>query len=117
MTFDINNLVINVDEGVPMKKRGRTVNLEDNEQTQKLKAMAVGDSFFVEGAERKDMRSVINLGKKIGVFLDARRVEQDEIYQTAGVRVWRVNEADLPRRGKGAAAPAPTPPAESDDDF
>lgn len=104
MTFDLNNLVITVDKDVPMKKgRSRGVDMNDP-NVQKLKSMDIGDSFWLgQGTSKADARSVINLGKKISVFLEARYVEVDEIEQVAGTRVWRINESDVRTRGKPQA--------------
>lgn len=107
MTFNLDNLVITVDKDVPQKRsRGtRGIDLQNDDRVVKLKALAIGDSFFLDGVERKDTRSIVNLGKKVGVYLHPRYVEEDEIYHTAGTRIWRVEEDELPRRGKGAKAP------------
>lgn len=122
MTFNFDQLVIIVDKDVSRTTRRakgtRGIDLNNDPRAVKLKQMEVGDSFFLEGVERKDTRSVINLGKKVGVFLDPRYFEVDEIAQVAGTRIWRVEESELPRRGgKGVAPPVPATKVDDPDDF
>lgn len=118
MTFDIDNLVIIVDKDVPRtRKTARKVDLENDERVKKLKAMEIGDSFFLAGVERKNTRGVINLGKKAGVFLLPRYCEVDEIAQVAGTRIWRVEEHEMSGRGKPGVVPPQKPTPEDDDDF
>lgn len=107
MTFDIERLVITVEKDVPKPRRKSTrgIDLENDDRVLKLRAMAMGDSFFMEGAKRADCRQIINLAKKVDVFLMCREVDEDEVYQVHGCRLWRVEESELPRRGKKAAAP------------
>lgn len=96
--MNLEDLVITVDKEVSRAKpkRRRGVNLDDP-RVKQLQALELEDSFFLEGKTRKDARVLIDLGKKIGVFLIVREVELDEIYQTAGVRFWRVKEEEMPR--------------------
>lgn len=121
MTFNLDDLVITVDKDVPRTTRrakgSRGINLDSDPRVIKLKAMEIGDSFFLEGVQRKDTRSVVNLGKKVSVFLDPRYFEVDEIAQVAGTRIWRVEESELKRRGVKVAEPAPTTKVEDPDDF
>lgn len=96
--MNLEDLVITVDKEVSRTKpkRRRGVNMDDP-RVKQLQALELEDSFFLEGKTRKDARALVDLGKKIGVFLIVREVEQDEIYQTAGVRFWRVKEQEMPR--------------------
>lgn len=48
------------------------------------------DSFFVAGAVSKDLEFLRKPFTRAGLGLLIRRVEFDEIYQTAGVRVFRL---------------------------
>lgn len=101
------DLVITVDKDVSRAKpkRRRGVDM-DHPRVKELLAMDMGDSFFLEGKLRKDARSRIEMGKKIGVFLEAREVDCDEIYQVKGTRVWRVTEDEMPKRKSSAKVPA-----------
>lgn len=107
--MNINEVVINVEQDVerPGRRRRSRVDMEAP-NVKKLLGMAIGDSFFLAGAEKKDARPLVDLGKRIEVFLDARRVELDSIYQQAGVRVWRVAESEMPtRRGADTSGSQP----------
>lgn len=126
MTFEFERMVITVEKDVPKPRRKSTrgVCLETDERVIKLRAMELGDSFFLEGAKRTDCRQIMNLGKRVDVFLICREVEEDEVYQVPGCRLWRVTEDELPRRGKRAAvAPTETAPepvvndVDPDEDF
>jgi len=114
-TIDYENLVIVVEKDIPRKKR-RGANPADDPRSAQLKAMDVGDSFFIAGGARKDCRSVINLAKKLNIHLLARDVEVDDIYQAKGVRVWRIDESEVRTRGtKGVLPPTPKPEVDDDD--
>lgn len=106
MTED--NVVITVDKDVPRKpaKRKRGVDMNDP-RVKQLKALELDDSFFLADKTRKDVRHLVDLGKKIGVFLIVREVECDEIYQTKGARLWRVKEEEMPRYKPKAGAEVP----------
>lgn len=69
--------------------RGRTANAQVTTLVNKVKAMVIGHSFFVEGVDREDMEFLRRPLVKLGVGVSIRRIERDEIYQAAGVRVWR----------------------------
>lgn len=114
MTFEIDKLVITVEKDVARVRRKSTrgIDLDTDERVLKLRAMAMEDSFFMEGAKRVDCRQIINLAKRAGVFLLCREVEEDEVYQVQGCRLWRVEESELPRRGKAAATPKVEPDPE-----
>ena len=111
------NVVITVDKDVPRKpaKRKRGVDMNDP-RVKQLKALELDDSFFLADKTRKDVRHLVDLGKKIGVFLIVREVEQDEIYQTAGVRFWRVKEQEMPRyKAKPGEVTQQSEPVEDDE--
>lgn len=97
--MNLEELVINVDKDVArqIKRKRTTKNLDDDPTVKQLKTMEMGDSFFLAGVLRKDTRGIVNLGKKVDIFLLARYTEADEIYQQAGTRLWRVEETEMPR--------------------
>ncbi|HFH4186268.1 TPA: hypothetical protein ACGJ4G_002271 [Pseudomonas aeruginosa] len=99
MTFDINTAVIIVEQDVeqPGTRRKRGVDMNDP-KVKTLLSMRVGDSFFLADVTKKDVRPLLDLGKKVNVPLIARDVELDEIYQKAGVRVWRIDESEVRTR-------------------
>ena len=115
--IDLNEVVITVEKDVPRSKKRspRTINLDTDPNAIKLRGMEIGDSFFIQDAERKDARPLIALGKKVGVSLMAREVAIDEIYQTQGVRLWRVEPAGM-RPGRGNKPPIELPKKEVDED-
>lgn len=95
---------IQLDEGVPVVSPRKSKSLNDPRAAQLL-AMDVDtgrNSFYQVGETKKGVRSLIALGKRIGVFLIAREFPAgtDEINDEAGVRLWRVSEEKMPRRGK-----------------
>lgn len=112
--MNLEGIVINADKDVAREaKRKRTSkNLADDPVAQQLKTMELGDSFFLAGVLRKDTRGMVNLGKKVGVFLIARYTEADEIYQQAGTRLWRVTEEEMPRH---KPKEQPRPPLDDDE--
>lgn len=69
--------------------RGKTYTQQTQVIIDKFVRMRVGDSFFIPDVGRLDVeflrRPVIRLG--VGIRIVA--VEVDEIYQSAGVRIWR----------------------------
>lgn len=121
MTIDYDNLtVITVEKDVSQtKRRTRLGDPEHHPLAAQLRAMAVDDSFFIEGGERSSCRPMITLGKRLGVHLVARDVDEDEVYQTKGVRLWRIDESQVRTRTRKVAEPAAEAPAavEDDDDF
>lgn len=88
--INLDEVVITVDKDVPTApvKRKRGVD-ETNPQVMKIRALALGDSFFIEGEDKKSVRPLIDLGRKIGCRLVARDIKVDEIYGSSGVRIWR----------------------------
>jgi hypothetical protein len=51
--------------------------------------MRLNASFFVEGAQRQELEFLRAACKSAGLVISMRHVEVDEIYKTAGVRIWR----------------------------
>lgn len=63
-----------------------------------LQAMKIGDSFFREGETAEEVRGLMRYAKRNGIHLKAADLDEDDIYFTAGVRVERVSQDDLPGR-------------------
>jgi hypothetical protein len=84
---------IKPDDGVPVKRPNRSPGRPRSTRLQgyvnKIAAMRVGQSFFVESASRADLEFLRKPCVQYGVNLTIREVECDEIYQVAGTRVWR----------------------------
>lgn len=57
----------------------------------KIKAMAVGDSFFLEGKKPKDVTFLYQAAYAVDAKVQIVAVKVDEVYLTAGVRVKRVS--------------------------
>jgi cytochrome c biogenesis protein ResB len=55
----------------------------------KFIAYRPGDSFFIAGVQPADVEFMRRPALAAGVGITIRRVEMDEIYQQAGVRIWR----------------------------
>jgi hypothetical protein len=93
---------IELDEGVPVTPPRKCRSFNDPRAKQLLEMdINVGhNSFFLVGKTKKDVRSLVALGKRIGAHLIAREfpVGTDAVYDEAGVRVWRVSEDKVPRR-------------------
>ncbi len=51
--------------------------------------MKVGDSFFLEGATRRDLETYRKHIVALGGNIEIVQVQKDEIYQLPGVRCWR----------------------------
>lgn len=120
MTIDYDTLtVITVEKDVSQtKRRTRLGDPEHHPLAAQLRAMAVDDSFFIEGGERSACRPMITLGKKLGVHLVARDVDEDEVYQTKGVRLWRIDESQVRTRTRKTVEPEVVDPViPEDDDF
>ena len=115
--------VITVEKDVPKTKRrsSRGADPHQHPLAAQLKAMEVDDSFFIEGGDRKSTRPIVALAKKLGVPLLARDMACDEVYQTTGVRLWRIDQSEVRTRAKPVAPiviePAPAVAAAEDDDF
>lgn len=58
-----------------------------------LAAIPAGGSFFLEGFTKSDVQRVRNVAHSMGIKVSARRVDQDDVYLAAGVRVWVKEEA------------------------
>lgn len=86
---------IKPDNGVPVKRAPKSSGrprLRDpviESLVDKFAAMAPGQSFFVQGASKKELDFLRKPIVRRGLGYTMREVECDEIYQTAGVRVWR----------------------------
>lgn len=52
-------------------------------------AMAVDDSFFVEGAKRRDLEFLRKPVTALGANIEIAEMKSDPIYGVAGTRVWR----------------------------
>lgn len=72
-----------------------------------LRKMDAGDSFFVAKATRRDLTGLVNYARNLGITLEAHEVDEDEIFVTAGVRVWCMT--DMPPRAYNKPVVAPTP--------
>lgn len=87
---------VRVDDDVPMQRpepltrRSKRRDPVIVEMIEKFKLMAPGQSFFVEGANKRDVDKLRKPFLQAGLGYVSREVECDEIYQTAGVRVWRL---------------------------
>jgi len=95
---------IKLDEGVAVVPARRSRAMEDPRAAQLL-AMDIDtgrNSFYREGQTKKDVRSLIALGRRIGVYLIAREFAAgtDELNDEAGVRLWRVSKDKAVRKAR-----------------
>lgn len=98
--LEINEIV--VDDDVPLaratparKRRRGPRNPTVAFVVDRFARMKPGQSFFVPDIQVKDLAFLRRPFHAAGLGFTMRRVECDEIYQTAGVRVWRQpGEAD-----------------------
>jgi hypothetical protein len=95
---------LKLDEGVPVVP-GRRSRAMDDPRAAQLLAMDIDtgkNSFYLEGKTKKDVRSLVALGRRIGVYLIVREFAAgtDAINDEAGVRVWRVREEKAVRKPK-----------------
>lgn len=74
---------------LPDRKRGRRADPRVQAYVDKFVRFRPGQSFFVEGVEPADLDFLRKPFARAGVGVVIRRVERDEIYGVAGVRVWR----------------------------
>lgn len=74
---------------LPPERKTRTFDPRIQEYVEQFAAFKVGQSFFVEGASRRDLEFVRRPFMAVGLGVVMREVECDEIYGSAGVRVWR----------------------------
>lgn len=72
-------------------KRGRPLNAAHQEALNKFLAMKPGQSFFVEGANSRDLEFLRRMANAKGAGMKRIEVQQDEIYGIAGVRCWRLS--------------------------
>lgn len=79
-----------VEKGMPSRGRGRPMNPVVKRQVEQFAAMRIGESFFVEGLHAADVEYLRKPFIRAGLGMLVRRVERDEIYKKAGVRVWRL---------------------------
>lgn len=83
------------DDGVKLpepsrRARGRPKDLVLQEQVNKFLAMKPGQSFFLEGAKRDDLRGLRKKILEAGARIMSVEVSCDEIFEVAGVRSWRL---------------------------
>lgn len=57
---------------------------------ERFAAMTPGESFFVKGARSEELEFLRKPFTRAGLGVLIRQVERDDIYKTAGVRVWRM---------------------------
>lgn len=96
--------VITLDHDVPIPdgtQRGTYVQAKE-----RLISMQKGDSFFRENESRADVSGLVRYAKRIGVHLMARETDEDELFGVPGVRLWRVEQEDLPGRRPATSAAA-----------
>lgn len=78
------------EDGVPQARQaGRPMSQQMASYVDQFKRYKIGQSFFVPGATVADLNFLRRPFKRAGLGATFRRVERDEIYQQAGVRVWR----------------------------
>lgn len=78
------------DKGMPSSGRGRPMSPVIRGHVERFAAMKPGESFFVEGAESKDLEFLRKPFLRAGLGMLLRHVQKDEIYKTNGVRIWRL---------------------------
>lgn len=88
------DLIITPDSGVPVppaRQPGRPKDASRVAHVNKFLAMAVGDSFFVEGAKRRDLEFLRKPVTALGACIQIVETTKDEIYGVAGTRCWRLH--------------------------
>jgi hypothetical protein len=70
-------------------QRGRPANDETQQMIDRIEAMRIGHSFFIEGVQSSDLQFLRRPARIRGVGIAIKHVAVDEIYQVPGVRVWR----------------------------
>ena len=81
-----------VDKDVPIpeqRQRGRPKDEFIKARVQHFIAMSVGDSFFVEGAKRRDLEFLRKRVTALGANITIVEVKDDPIFHLPGTRVWR----------------------------
>jgi len=63
----------------------------------KLKAMAVGDAFFLPYRQTREVLNLHNIARRAGLAISLRYVELDEIEMKPGVRVTKVEPKEFDR--------------------
>lgn len=81
---------VHVDRIPPVRGRGRPMSPAIRAHVERFAAMRPGESFFVAGVQSADLEFLRKPFTKAGLGMLIRQVDRDEIYQTAGVRVWRM---------------------------
>ena len=71
------------------RSKGRPIAPEVQALIDKLKRYRIDDSFFVPGASRADVEFLRKPAHTQGIGIAICQVALDEIYQQAGVRVFR----------------------------
>lgn len=71
------------------KAHGKQADPEMEEMIDRIAAMRLGHSFFIEGVQCSDVQCLRQPARRRGVGIAIKHVALDEIYQVAGVRVWR----------------------------
>lgn len=69
--------------------RGRPRDAQLQQYVQRILELPVGASFFVPDAKPDQLDFLRKPVKDAGAVIEIKQVEQDEIYGTAGVRVFR----------------------------
>ena len=81
------------DEGVPQQRttrpRGAARDPKIEEYVQKMARTRIGTSYFFAGLQPSDLEFLRRPCLAAGIGIKIRRVDRDEIYHLAGVRVWR----------------------------
>lgn len=65
-------------------------NFKNSAYSEKLAAMAPGDSVFVKGRVVSELAFLYGVARRAGIKISIRPVEFDEIYMAKGVRIWRM---------------------------
>lgn len=90
-------IVITIDKGIPLPD-DKIRHSHYAKYKEKLLAMAIGDSFFLEHTTKDEVGGLIRHAKRLNVHLLAVDLEEDPDYLEPGVRLWRVEQDQLPGR-------------------
>lgn len=63
--------------------------LSQEEIDKKLRALEVGDSFFLPYRKPDELAAIRKAGYRLGVTLSIRYLQLDNIDQLPGTRIWR----------------------------
>ena len=91
----IPGLVIVPESDVPPPTIRRTIS-DATAYEKAIAKMEMGQSFFLEGRRLADVEFLFKIAESVGVTLTGRNVKNDEVYQVAGVRFWRVEPESAP---------------------